>query len=213
MHLIFDMETLAVRERHKAIALDISFFAFDPRRFTSEPYTFSEILNSAVRLKYSIVDQKKNHGFVSDPETVQFWNSQDEELKKKILFIKPTDLTLDEVFDIFIQYAEDHRVKQWWTRSNIFDPIVMEGHAEALGKFDRFKNTLQYNMVRDMRSYIEGYFGFNVDNKFVPTASDEVDMFNRRFVEHDSTHDIVADILRIQCIERARAGLDEAKIF
>ena len=60
---------------------------------------------------------------------------------------------------------------------------------------DEMDKRLKFWKVRDTRSYIEGAFGFDFDNKFLPDKDCE-----EKFVAHDSRHDIAVDLLRLQTI-------------
>ena len=77
---------------------------------------------------------------------------------------------------------------------------------------DRHHSLNEYLMfwrVRDTRTFIDAKFDFKTKNGFVP-VSDEA-YWSEAFKEHDSIHDIAADILRLQAIHRAENDEEQMK--
>ena len=63
--------------------------------------------------------------------------------------------------------------------------------------------------VRDTRTFIDAKFNFSTKNGFVPVADTEY--WEAAFEEHNSIHDISADIMRLQAIHRAENGLEQVE--
>ena len=63
--------------------------------------------------------------------------------------------------------------------------------------------------VRDVRTFIDAKFDFSTRSGFVPLADEKY--WNEAFVAHDSTHDVAADVLRLQAIYRAENDLEQTR--
>lgn len=68
---------------------------------------------------------------------------------------------------------------------------------------------IEHYLVRDIRTAIDVSFGFdmNVKNNFIP-VKDEV-FWNKVFQPHNSTWDVIGDVLRYQAILRNDANLEQ----
>ena len=60
-HFIFDFETIGQNSR-VIPAIDVSYTTFDWDRFTSNPYSFKELVLGMEQAKFDIKDQMVNHG-------------------------------------------------------------------------------------------------------------------------------------------------------
>lgn len=204
--LIFDYETMG-QEAEKCAAIDCSTFVFDWGRFESNPYTFEELLDTVTRYKLSVRDQVENYGLVVEKKTLQFWETVPVDVRNNI---KPRkdDLTLQQFCDMFItMLANSPKIEYWWSRSNVFDPIIIWKAMRLTGKVYSFDEYLKHWRIRDVRSFIDAKFDFTTRNGFVPIA--DVDYWERTFREHDSVHDVAADVLRLQAILRAEKDMEQ----
>ena len=68
---------------------------------------------------------------------------------------------------------------------------------------------LRWWRVRDIRTWIDAKFDFSTKNGFVPIA--DVEYWENTFIGHDSTHDVAADVLRLQAIHRAENELEQVE--
>ena len=66
---------------------------------------------------------------------------------------------------------------------------------------------LKYWAVRDTRTYIDAKFDFKQKNGFIPFADEQ--RWEQMFKAHDSSWDILADVLRMQAIRRAEEDLEQ----
>jgi hypothetical protein len=71
------------------------------------------------------------------------------------------------------------------------------------------KEYLPHWKLRDTRTFIDAKLDFPKVNSFVPVQDEE--FWNKVFQAHDSSWDILADILRIQAILRAEQDLEMIK--
>lgn len=206
-HFIFDFETLG-QDIFEIPVLDCSYVVFDWDRFTSDnPYTLEELVSIARKDKVNLADQVKTHGAKYTQRDLDWWLSQSEDAKK---VLKPSsfDITIEQFLDSFVNYIESQdKITYWWTRSNTFDPIILQRWAKKFGKFEKISEVLKFWLVRDTRTWIDAKLNFPKMNGFCPLADEEY--WNNTFVKHDSRYDIAADILRLQTITRLENDMEQ----
>lgn len=204
-HLIIDFETMG-QDVFKIPILDCSFVAFDWNRFTSaEPYSLLELVDIAQNYKISVKTQMEAFGCKFTKRDIEWWESQGPEAKK-ILMPSNKDVSTEYFVDKFIEYVTSRKIGYWWSRSNTFDPILLQKVASWHNKFDIITQHVSPWLVRDTRTYIDAKFNFPKVNGFVPVSDTEY--WNKSFVKHDSRFDIAADILRLQSTTRVENDLD-----
>lgn len=205
-HLFIDFETFG-RKVHDCAVIDCSVFIADTDRFTSDnPYTMKSIVE-AKRFKLSVKDQVANHNFVVYKDGLEFWEKQNDAVKAHIK-PKKSDITVEEFVNEFLQFLIDSgKIDYWWSRSNTFDPIILWRLIGTQDKFFHANEYIPFWRVRDIRTYIDTKFDFeNNKNGFTPIADE--DFWNKVFKEHDSSWDVLADVLRMQAIVRAENDLE-----
>jgi 3' exoribonuclease, RNase T-like len=203
-HLIIDFETMG-KDAGKCAVIDCSVMVFDFDRFLTNPYTIASI-SQAKRFKLSVTDQVKNYGFDIDKSTLQFWEEQSPEVRANIA-PKKSDLTVKEFVKQFHEFLiESPKIDYWWSRSNTFDPIILSRLFAAEGKLLHLDEYLKYWRVRDTRTFIDAKLNFPKENSFSPLV--DSDKWNKVFKKHDSSWDILADVLRLQQIYRAENDLE-----
>jgi hypothetical protein len=211
---ILDFETMG-QDASKCPAVDCAIATFDWDRFTRDPYTFEELTGRfgtealCTRLKLSVADQVKNYGAIVEKSTVQFWESQPVHVRQHI---KPldSDLTQEEFCDTFIRFlADSPKIEYWWSRANVFDPLILWRIMTDCNRHHSLNQYLMFWRVRDTRTFIDAKFNFSTKNGFVPVADTEY--WEAAFEEHNSIHDISADIMRLQAIHRAENGLEQVE--
>jgi len=206
---ILDFETIGQCSRI-APAIDCSYTTFVWDRFLDKPYSFHELISAARKSKLSIQDQIKNYDFSYKEEDLQWWMEQPKEVRANI---KPrdTDLTITKFVEEMIGYLRTQdKIDYWWSRSNSFDPVILD-HLSMSVKKDKFLNEyIPYWKNRDTRTFIDAKFNFTTKNGFIPVENKE--LWEQVFKAHDSTHDIAADILRLQAIHRAEHDMEQVEI-
>jgi len=207
--LIFDFETLG-SEPTDCVVIDCSAMVFDWDRMLSDnPYTLNDI-KLTKKFKLSVSDQVKNYNYRIEDEVLEFWQKQDKEVRNQI---KPRsdDLTVEEFVKQFHDFIIDSGVKHWWSRSNTFDPVILTRLFDSQGKKQHLYEYLKFYLVRDTRTYIDAKFNFqNTKNGFCPVEDDAG--WEKAFKAHDSSFDILADVMRLQAIVRAENDLEQAKL-
>ena len=202
--LIIDFETMG-KKATKCAVIDCSVMIFDWERFSSDPYTVHSIVETK-RFKVSVADQVKNYGWEIEKSTLQFWEEQEPEVRAKIT-PKKDDLTVKEFVKQFHNFlVESPKIDYWWSRSNTFDPIILARMFEAEDKLLHLEEYLKYWKVRDIRTFIDAKLNFPKVNGFIPIKNEET--WNTTFKQHDSSWDVLADVLRFQTIARAEEDLE-----
>lgn len=193
--LIFDFETLG-QSTDSAPLINVSAIVVNTDEFTVTPYTFDSALAEVKTFKFDVADQVKS-GYVIEKSTLQFWESVSPEARSQL---KPSkeDLTYAQFCGIFIKYLDSFsKIDYWWSRSNTFDPILLWRIFNDEGRGKDLNERLKFWKVRDIRTYIDAKSDFQMRNDFVPIDKTEWDA---KFKAHNSSHDIVADVLRLQKI-------------
>ncbi len=203
---ILDFETIG-QVAYQAPAIDCSYLIFNWDRFTDDPYTFEELIGQAKKSKLSVKDQMQNYDFSYKEEDLKWWMEQPPEVRRNI---KPldNDLTVVEFMSELINFLRLYqKIDYWWSRANGFDPVILH-HLALVTNRDRLLNEyLPHWKVRDTRSFIDAKFNFTTQNGFCPIADEN--KWNNIFNAHDSTHDIAADVMRLQAIHRAENDLEQ----
>jgi hypothetical protein len=203
-HLIIDFETMG-KNAAKCAVIDCSVMVFKWDRFETNPYNLSSIRETK-RFKLSVADQVKNYDWEIDKSTLQFWEEQEAEVRANIA-PKKSDLTVKEFTKQFHEFLiECPKIDYWWSRSNTFDPIILARLFEAENKLLHLEEYLKYWRVRDTRTHIDAKLNFPKENGFTPIS--DSDKWNKVFKKHDSSWDVLADVLRLQQIFRAENDLE-----
>lgn len=205
-HFIIDCETLDTNTS-TCVVIDFSAFIFTEQKMLSDkPYDL-ESIHEIKKFKLNTKQQRSQYKYTVSTDTLKWWKDQGEAARQLIL-PSPKDLLLEEFGTQFIEYMstrKSQRFARWWTRSNTFDPLIIWRILTDTGHYDDFANAAPHWALRDTRSYIDGALGFPKVNGFVP-MEDEA-QWTKKFIQHDSSWDVLADVLRIQAILRSQRGL------
>ena len=205
---ILDYETIGQNAR-LAPAVDCSYTTFVWERFIEEPYTFQELITTIQKSKVSIKDQVTNYDFSYKEEDLKWWMEQPPEVRKNIKPL-PTDLTVPQFIEEVISYLrKSEKISYWWSRANGFDPVILHHQSSCVKKDVLLNEYLPHWRLRDTRTYIDAKFDFSTQNGFVPIGDEEY--WKTNFKAHDSTHDVAADILRLQAIVRAENDMEQTQ--
>lgn len=203
-HFIFDMETLGA-DMFTCAVIDCSYVMFDWDRFLSNPYTFDELLTLSQRAKLNVQDQKDRFGYKIDRDTVAWWVLQDKKVRLRVTPDSNLDITLEEFLSNLFDYSSTQKVKCWWSRSNTFDPVILYRITRDLNMIDKMNEVFPHWSIRDTRTFIDSKLSFKNSTSFIPFESKE--KWESTFEHHNSTHDIIADILRLQLLTRLENDL------
>lgn len=186
--------------------IDCSVFYFDTVKMLSDrPYNTRSIVD-VKKIKLSLKDQVDNYGWVVYKDTIEFWKNQSAAARKHII-PSSSDVTVKKFADEFISYiVSNGEIDYWWSRSNSFDPILLWRIFEAADRNNMINEYLKHWKIRDIRTYIDAKLDFPKVNGFVPIS--DIQFWEKVFVEHDSSWDVLADVLRFQAIVRAENDLE-----
>ena len=204
---IIDFETIG-QNAMKCPIVDAAYVVFDWDRFNSDPYSFLELTSLVKTDKFDVNDQV-NNGCSFGKDDLAWWQRQSSEAKANL---KPSenDLTIEEFsVNIFKYLREVGKVEYWWSRGNTFDPVLLERVMNKLDQHLLMNEYLRWWRVRDIRTWIDAKFDFSTKNGFIPIA--DVEYWENTFIGHDSTHDVAADVLRLQAIHRAENELEQVE--
>ena len=200
IHLCIDFETIG-RSVLTAPIVSIAYGFFDWSRFaSSEPYSFEELATIVHTDKFNVKSQIVDDGYTYTKEDFKFWSDMGPE---GMAHLKPSaaDLTYGQFAAKMRSVVEKNKVEYWWSRSNAFDPILLQRIWEQASTKDEFDRLFPYWGVRDTRTYIDAKFDFGLKNNAFCPYDDEAE-WNKVFFKHNPQHDVIADILRLQKIER-----------
>lgn len=209
-HFIFDYETFG-QDMQKCALIDCSYIVFNWDRFTSnDPYTFEELVNFVQRDKFDVQDQVERLGYKVEKSSLQWWMEQDGRARS---LIKPStsDIPVETHLDNLVTYLSNFSsIKYWWSRSNTFDPIILWRLIDNYPGKQHITDRLKFWKIRDTRTFIDAKTNFNLKhNSFTPMVDEE--KWERIFEQHNSSHDIIADILRMQMMIRLDNDLPQAE--
>jgi hypothetical protein len=209
-HFIFDYETFG-QDMQKCAVIDCSYIVFDWDRFTSNnPYTFEELLSDVRRDKFDVKDQVARLGYKVEKNSLEWWSQQTGNARS---LIKPSelDISVETHLDNLVTYLSDFSsIKYWWSRSNTFDPIILWRLIENYHAKQHITDRLAFWKIRDTRTFIDAKTNFNLKkNAFTPMVDEQ--KWERVFEQHNSSHDIIADILRMQMMIRLDNDLPQAE--
>jgi hypothetical protein len=203
---IFDMETLGPRVMHCPV-VDMAYTTFEWDRFIKNPYTFQELATNIKVVKLCVKDQVDNYGCKFTKKDVEWWETLPKFARDK-LKRTPEDLTVVEFCDTILKYLRDEvKIDYWWSRGNTFDPVIIGRLMDQTDNEYLFNEYLKFHKVRDVRTHIDAKFDYSTKNGFVPIT--DVDYWHKYFVEHNSSHDVAADVMRLQAIHRGENDMEQ----
>jgi hypothetical protein len=203
---IFDLETIGANV-HVCPVVDMAYVAFEWDRFIHDPYSFQELTELVQSVKLDIADQVKNYNCSYTERDVWWWEKLPKEARQK-LKRTTNDLTVADFCDTILHYLrQEGSVDYWWSRGNTFDPVILWRLMWAQGHGDLLDEYLKFYKVRDVRTHIDAKFNYTTRSGFIPVADEKY--WESAFVAHDSTHDVAADVLRLQAIHRAENDLEQ----
>ena len=199
--IIFDLETLGLPPDGVIVAG--AFLVFDMK----EKYTFKQLVDKALYVKFNIKEQKKS-GRVVNSDTIAWWKKQSKEAQKELL-PSNKDLSMIDAINKIKQYFNDngiHNSKKvfGFCRGQSFDfPLIVD-------LFEK-NNLPHYWLVdfwrqRDVRTFIGATLGdHQIDKITLPEEILDID----NFVAHNCTHDIARDVLMMQHALKIAYGEEE----
>ena len=122
--------------------------------------------------------------------------------------VASTVQTVVEFCDTILAYLREQRnIDYWWSRGNTFDPVILNRLMLATDNMPTLDQYLKFYKVRDVRSHIDAKFDYTTRNGFVPVSDESY--WSTAFIAHDSSHDVAADVMRLQTIYRAENDMEQ----
>lgn len=190
------------------IVLDCSVAVVDTKTMVStSPYTTKSAYSSIKRFKLSIADQK-DRGYLAASDGVEFWKSQPKAIIERTLKPHSKDLTIDEFTREFVNYLLPHgRIDLWWSWNSMDDAAILWRLFCDSKKESVIREHLPRWKSRDMSTFIDSKFEFNLPKLDMTPINDE-EYWKSIYVKADSSIDVVANVLRMQAIMRAELDME-----
>lgn len=185
---MFDVETLS--KSSEAIILSMACIHFDP----SEKYTYKQLLDQALFIKFDVEDQKTRLKRRMDKSTIEWWSKQCDYVKNRSLKRSTLDIKFEDGYEQFRSWAESKNDnKSWvWARGNL-DQLVLDSIEDQLG----LEPVFPFNRWRDVRTAIDIFYdtnkGYIKVKDFDPQAN---------VIKHCPIHDCAYDIMQLLYGER-----------
>jgi hypothetical protein len=193
--VIYDYETLS-QNAFNGVVLSVAGIAYDEDRFLTNPYTYEGLLDSCEYVKFDVKDQVK-YGRKVEKGSLDWWKSQSKYAQKQLM-PSDNDVPISELLP-FLERLNIATAKKVFTRGNSFDPVFTRSLCDSLG----IEDPTPWWTIRDVRSYVDGFtYGTDINHDFIP--KDLVD----KFVQHDPSHDVAMDVMRMQFLIRTIYGKD-----
>ncbi len=177
----FDVETLGIEST--SIVLSAAILYVDPE----EEFTYQDLIDRALFVKFDSVEQKKA-GRTVDQGTLDWWNKQDVEVKKQSFARTSEDLTAVEGLGRINEYIKNNGSGHVWARGSLDQMVI-----ESLGRTFDIKPFAHYNSWNDIRTALR-VLKETVDSR----GYCEIPNFNKSIVKkHDPVHDIAYDAMML----------------
>jgi len=192
-HIIFDVETLGLKEKAVVTTLAAVPFTFEDDK------TYPQLVDAGFFVKFKISEQMKL-GRETTQSTLDFWKSQPQEAKVHSIIPSATDVNLEEGLNKLVTFIKstpyEWKKSYLWSRGNAFDFPKIED------LFDQVNIKVPFNTfrVRDVRTYVDILAG--ADNG----QYDLKDGQPREFVKHHALHDAAHDAAKMKELYKLNSG-------
>lgn len=206
--MFIDCETFSEDET-TAPVIDMSAIIVDTEKMISDnPYVLKDIV-LVKKFKLDVNDQINNYGAIVSEGTLNFWKQQPKEVRAHI---RPheDDLTVKQFVDEFVKFLNtEFKLGRCWARNIKFDFSILKRLMATQG--ENLDDHIKHYMIRDIRSSLDAVMAFDdeVDLNFIPIQDE--DFWNKVFQHHNSTWDVMADVLRYQSVLRNDKNLEQIK--
>lgn len=209
-HLFLDFSMLGYHPEW-AIMLSCSAAIVDVEKMLSaEPYTTKSAFREVKQFKLSVKDQKEL-GYTIDKDGVEYWQNQGKYLIDRVVKPSNNDLTVKEFTTKFIEYIIPHgNIDMWWSWNSMDDAAILWRLFCDAGREDTIREYLPRYKSRDMATFIDSKFDFQLKKLDIEPIED-VEYWNNIFVKSDSSLDVMANVLRLQAVLRAENDLENVK--
>ena len=173
INIIFDTETLGVRENAVILSLSCVPFIFEKRDY------FENYLKTGFKIKFNVKEQIQKYKRDVEKFTVDWWEKQDkiirdENIKPSLLDVSLLD-GLKSLSTYIALLGYDFNKSYVFSRGSYFDIPKIEslyGNVNLKLPFNSFK-------IRDVRTYIDILYGVDDGNYDVKLS--DISKFKRKF--------------------------------
>lgn len=182
---VFDVETLG--KESNAIILSMGCVYFDPIKKPS----FEEMKSTAFFAKFDVEEQHKQMKRGMTKSTMEWWNKQCENVKRKSFIPSVEDVPFVEGYEAMRTWAKqyDNGKSFVWARGNL-DQLVLDSIEEQLGLTPIF----YYNRWRDVRTAIDIWY--NSDSGYVDVDYGDFDP-RLHITKHNPVDDCLYDAMML----------------
>lgn len=178
---IFDVETLSVEST--CVILSAALIYFDPEQ---KP-TYQDLLDSALFVKLNSKDQVKRLGRTVDSETLNWWKTQHEYLRRVSFEPAPKDLIAEDAIAALHSYMnkyQDSHKHTMWARGSL-DQMAIDSLCKRCG----MEPLTNYAMWRDVRTAVDILTGSS--NGYCDVNFEGFD--RAKVIKHHPVHDCALD--------------------
>lgn len=193
VHLMFDTETMGLKEKAVVTTLSCVPFTFE------DDQKYSSLVSAGFFVKFKISEQLKL-GRETTPSTVAWWKGQPEEAKKHSIIPSADDVTLADGLNKLIPFIKasgyEYKKSYLWSRGNGFDFPKIEDLFDMSGIKVPFNTFRQ----RDVRTFIDVLTGADNGNYELKNG------VPKEFVKHHALHDAALDAAKMIEIYQINVG-------
>lgn len=190
-HLMFDIETLGVREHTVVTTLACVPFTFE------DEVSYTDLVNKGFFAKFNIKEQIKTYKRTTDAPTIDWWKRQSDEAKFNSITPSDNDVTLLEGCTALRKWIKttdyDFHNSFVWSRGSYFDFPKIEDLYRDLKEnapFNGFK-------IRDTRTLIDVLTGSLKGDYTLENGAP------KGFIHHHSLHDAALEVAKIKEIYKS----------
>lgn len=188
---IFDIETLGTES--DSVILSAAIIHFD----SGEDCEFSVLKENACFVKFNVLEQVQVYSRKIERSTVDWWNKQCENVRRKSFYPSKDDLSLAEGYSRIQAYVESMNDSDcWiWARGNM-DQVCFSSIEKNLNVDN---SLLPHYRWRDIRTAID--FLYNTKNGYVKVETPPwMKEFNPdiHITKHDPVDDCLFDIMQLK---------------
>lgn len=155
-----------------------------------EDFTYDDLLNRAVFVKFNVVEQVTKYKRVIDKGTLDWWERQSSHAKKMSFIPSSSDISVEEGMTCLRNYVANSKSKNkvMWVRGSL-DQMVIDSLSRAAG----IPDLAPYWSYRDVRTAIELLYTKSRNGYC------NVPGFNDSMVhKHDPIHDCAYDAMMLR---------------
>ena len=184
-HLVFDIETLCLRETAAILSIGIVPVDF------SEEFDYQDLIDRSWFIKFDARDQIERLGRTKDEDTINWWKQQDRETIRSQVKPLETDVTLEEGLKQTAEWMQSvegyNRKSSWvWTRGGM-DAMITEHACIQVERQPLFP----FWVVRDVRTAVDIIAG--TDRGYC-----QVDAVLPEVQKHHPVHECAYDAMMIR---------------